>query len=185
MKPFLPAKAGTLLLFAFLLFFQKNYSQMPTLTFGKGLETAHDQGVWSRATVTDSDGNFYVTGLFHGTVDFDTSSSASFPLVYQGGTPNDTDGESDVFIAKYNSNAELIWAKRLIEPTFTGMNEERASSMIIDENNNLFLTGFTNTRGFFVSKWNSDGDEIWTKYFDDTVDNPVTTFAIRKKGIQY
>lgn len=182
MKQFLPAKAGTLLLFALLLFSLESHSQTPTLTFGKGLETSHDQGVWSRATVTDSDGNFYVTGLFHGTVDFDLSPTESSPLVYQGGTLNDTDGESDVYIAKYNSNAELIWAKRLIEPTFTGMNEERASSMIIDENNNLFLTGFTTTRGFFVSKWNNNGDEIWTKYFDDTEDNPVTTFALRKKG---
>lgn len=182
MKQFLPAKAGTLLLFALLLFFQQNYSQTPTLTFGKSLESEHDQGVWSRATVTDADGNFYVTGLFHATVDFDLSPTGSSPLVYQGGTPNDGEGESDVYVAKYNPNAELIWAKRLIEPTFTGMNEERASAMIIDENNNLFLTGFTNTRGFFVSKWDNDGNEIWTKYFDDTADNPVTTFAVRKKG---
>lgn len=182
MKQFSPTKAHRLLLLISFLFFQNNYSQTPTLQFAKSLETTHDQGVWSRATVTDTDGNFYVTGLFHGTVDFDPSTANSFPLVYQGGTLNDTDGESDVYLSKYNPNGELIWAKRLNEPTFTGMNEERASSMIMDGNNNLFLSGFTNTRGFFVSKWNSDGDEIWTKYFDDTVANAVTAFAIRKKG---
>ncbi|MEO5776801.1 MAG: T9SS type A sorting domain-containing protein [Flavobacterium sp.] len=182
MKHFLLRGSSLLLLLTISLLSQKNYSQTPTLQFVKILESEHDQGVWSRATVTDADGNFYVTGLFHGTVDFDTSSVTSFPLVYQGGIPNDGDGESDVYIAKYNSNGELIWAKDLLEPTFTGMNEERASAMILDNNNNLFLTGFTNTRGQFVSKWDSNGNEIWTKYFDDTTDNAVTTFAVRKKG---
>lgn len=182
MKQFLPVRASLLMLLTFLLLSQKNYSQTPTLQFAKVLESEHDQGVWSRATVTDANGNFYMTGLFHGTVDFDTNSATSFPLVYQGGVPNDGDGESDVYLAKYNSDGELLWAKSLLEPTFTGMNEERASAMILDDNNNLFLTGFTNTRGFFVSKWDSNGNEIWTKYFDDTTDNGVTTFAVRKKG---
>ncbi|MGC4039614.1 MAG: T9SS type A sorting domain-containing protein [Flavobacterium sp.] len=180
MKQNSPTKTSALLLLALFLFTPKSLSQTPMLDFAKVLETNHDQGVWSRATVTDTEGNFYMTGLFHGTVDFDPD-AGSFPLVYQGGTLNDTDGESDVFIAKYNPNGELIWAKRLIEPTFTGMNEERGSSIIIDDNNNLFLSGFTNTRGFFVSKWSNDGNEIWTRYFDDAEANGVTTFAIRKK----
>jgi hypothetical protein len=182
MKHILPTKTSWLWLLAVSFLFQKNYSQTPTLQFANVLESAHDQGVWSRATVTDAAGNFYMTGLFHGTVDFDTSASGNFPLVYQGGTENDTDGESDVYIVKYDPDGALLWAKKLLEPTFTGMNEERASSMIIDNNNNLFLTGFTNTRGFFVSKWTSNGDEVWTKYFDDTETNGVTTFALRKNN---
>jgi hypothetical protein len=181
MKHFLPTKAGALLLLALSLFFQKNYAQTPTLQFAKALQSEHDQGVWSRSTVTDAVGNFYMTGLFHGTVDFDPDAGSS-SLTYQGGIPNDGDGESDVFIAKYNPDGELLWAKKLLEPTFIGMNEERGSSLILDQNNNLFLTGFTNTRGFFVSKWSSEGDEIWTKYFDDTEANGLTSFAIRKKG---
>lgn len=181
MKPFLPSKTSLIVALSLSLFTQRNYSQTPTLEFAKTLETQHDQGVWSRSTVTDADGNFYMTGLFHGTVDFDTSSNTS-NLVYQGGTENDTDGESDVYIAKYDSDGTLIWARKLLEPTFSGMNEERGSSMILDSNNNLFLTGFTSTRGFFVSKWSSDGNEVWTKYFDDTQDNALTSFAVRKKG---
>lgn len=180
MKPFLQTKVGILLL-TFSFFYQTTYSQPPTLAFAKVLESEHDQGVWSRSTVTDANGNFYMTGLFHGTVDFDPN-AGSTSLTYQGGIPNDADGESDVYIVKYNSNGELMWVRKLIEPTFIGMNEERGSSIILDQNNNLFLTGFTSTRGFFVSKWSSDGDEIWTKYFDDVEDNLLTSFAIRKKG---
>lgn len=181
MKQILPTKAGALLLLALSLVTQRNFSQTPILQSSGSLETEHEHGVWSRATVTDSNGNFYMTGLYHGTVDFDTT-NGSFPLTYQGGPAGAIDGEADVYVAKYSVSGELIWAKNLEEPTFVNMNEERGGAMIIDENNNLFITGFTSTRGFFVSKWDSDGNEIWTKYFDDNEDNLLTTFAIKKKG---
>lgn len=179
MKHFFSTGITLLLLLTSFFSTEKSYCQTPTLQFAQSLQTMHDHGVWSRATVTDSDGNFYMTGLYHGTVDFDIS-SGTFPLVYQGGTVDVIDGEADVYVAKYNSSGTLIWAKNLIEPTFADMNEERGSSMIIDADNNLYITGFTSTRGFFVSKWNSDGLELWSRYFDDTEDNFVTTFALRK-----
>lgn len=180
MKHFFTTSITLLSLLTALLNPEKSFGQTPTLQFAKSMETQHEHGVWSRSTVTDSNGNIYITGLYHGTVDFDTSTTGSFPLVYQGGTVNVTDGEADVYVAKYNSAGEFLWAKNLIEPTFADMNEERGSAMIVDENNNLYLTGFTSTRGFFVSKWNSDGIEIWTKYFDDVEENFVSTFALKK-----
>lgn len=154
-------------------------AQTPTLDFAHSLETNHTHGIWSRATVTDAQGNFYMTGLYHGTVDFDTT-AGTFLLTYQGGIDNVIDGEADVYVAKYNAAGEFIWAKNLVEPTFANMNEERGGSMIIDENNNLYLSGFTSTRGFFVSKWDDNGNELWTRYFDDEEANSVTTFALKK-----
>lgn len=179
MKHFFSSRIKVFLSLSVFLLSLKSFCQTPSLLFARTLETMHDHGVWSRATVTDGSGNFYMTGLYHGTVDFGTSAN-SFPLVYQGGTVNVVGGEADVYVAKYNPQGELIWAKNLIEPTFANMNEERGSSMIIDEDNNLYLTGFTSTRGFFVSKWTSDGIELWTKYFDDGENNFVSTFALRK-----
>ncbi len=179
MKQFSQAKLGAILLLTALFSNQKNYSQTPTLQFAHSLETMHEHGIWSRATVTDSSGNFYMTGLYHGTVDFDTSAIGSFPLTYQGGPAGAIDGEADVYVVKYTAAGELVWAKNLIEPTFVNTNEERASSMIID-GNSIYLTGFTSTRGFFVSKWNTDGIELWTKYFDDLEENLITTFALKK-----
>lgn len=180
MKKLLPNLHFAFLLIAFLLI-EKNYAQTPTLLFAEKLETNHLHGIWSRATVTDLNGNLYVTGLFHGTVDFDPSSSSETLLTYQGGITNDNSGEADVYIAKYSSSGSLIWVNRLNEPTFVNMNEERANAMIID-GNHLYLTGFTSTRGFFVSKWDINGNEIWTQYFDDTDQNFVSTFAIAKNG---
>ncbi len=154
-------------------------AQTPTLDFAHSLETNHTHGIWSRATITDAQGNFYMTGLYHGTVDFDTT-AGTFLLTYQGGIDNIVDGEADVYVAKYNATGELMWAKNLVEPTFANMNEERGGSMIIDEDNNLYLSGFTSTRGFFVSKWDNDGNELWTRYFDDEEANSVSTFALKK-----
>lgn len=155
------------------------FGQIPTKVYANAVQSNHEQGVWARAMVTDPSGNVYVTGLFHGTCDFDASTSGVTQLVYQGGTVNDVDGESDVYIAKYDLNGALVWAKSLIEPTFGGMNEERASAMTIDDDNNLYLTGFTNTRGFFISKWDDNGNEIWTRYFDDVEANSVISFGIK------
>ncbi|MDI9257183.1 T9SS type A sorting domain-containing protein [Flavobacterium sedimenticola] len=157
----------------------KNYGQTPTLQWAQSLESNHEHGIWSRATVTDSNGNFYVTGLYHGTVDFDAGASGTFPMVFQGGTVGSNGGEADVYVAKYNPQGALIWVHNLIEPTFANLNEERGAAMIID-GNQLYLTGFTSTRGFFVSKWNTDGSEIWTRYFDDVEENFVSTFALKK-----
>jgi Secretion system C-terminal sorting domain len=175
-------KKSTLQLFyllGFLVMKTITFAQTPSLVFAHSLETNHEHGIWSRATVSDSEGNFYITGLYHGTVDFDTSDSGTFLLTYQGGTENVIDGEADVYVVKYNAQGEFIWAKNLLEPTFVNMNEERASSMIID-NTNLYITGFTSTRGFFVSKWDISGTELWTRYFDDLEENSISTFALKK-----
>lgn len=146
--------------------------------YAHAFQSAHDQGVWARAMTTDAQNNVYLTGLFHGTCDFDPSGSVQ-NLTYLGGTPGDVDGESDVFIGKYDANGNLIWAKSLIEPTFDGMNEERPTAITLDNQNNLYLCGFTNTRGFFISKWSVEGNEIWTRYFDDAPDNNALTFGIK------
>lgn len=162
-----------------LLFVQTGNAQTPAKLYANVLRSTHDQGVWARAITHDASGNVYLTGLFHGTCDFDPSESGVSTLVYQGGTLNDVDGESDVYIAKYDANGALVWAKSLIEPTFGGMNEERPTAITLDANNHLYLCGFTNTRGFFISKWDTEGNEIWSRYFDDVEANNVLTFGIK------
>lgn len=153
-------------------------AQISAPVYAHAFQSTHDQGVWARAMTTDAQNNVYLTGFFHGTCDFDPSENEQ-NLTYLGGTPGDVDGESDVFISKYDANGNLIWAKSLIEPTFDGMNEERSTAITLDNQNNLYLCGFTNTRGFFISKWSNDGNEIWTRYFDDAPENNALTFGIK------
>ncbi len=54
-----------------------------------------------RGIVTDSSGNYVVTGEYQGTVDFDPGT---------GSTQRTSLGNNDIFVAKYASDNSLIWA---------------------------------------------------------------------------
>src|SRR5690348_3768788 len=72
--------------------------------------TGNDAGA---AVVTDSAGNAYVTGTFHGqNIDFDPGAG-----VANLGTAAASIG---VFIAKYNSSGGLVWVKGLANNTGFG-----------------------------------------------------------------
>lgn len=109
----------------------------------------------------DTNDNCYVTGFFDGTNDF-------------GGvilTNQSADG-SDVFVAKYNSNAALQWVQRA-GGTFT--NYGRAIN--VDANGNIYVTGgyqgpasfdgvnlpATSGEQFFLAKYDSAGAVQWVR----------------------
>lgn len=77
---------------------------------------------------TDASGNIYATGGFSGTVDFDPGP----------GTSNLTSsGSNDIFVAKYNSTGNLIWAKK-----FGGTSVDYGSSLGVDASGNIYVTGY-------------------------------------------
>src|SRR5438874_13822060 len=53
---------------------------------------------------TDSAGDIIVAGIFSTTADFNPSKAGAFDL--------QSEGQSDGFVAKYNSAGKLIWAGR-------------------------------------------------------------------------
>jgi hypothetical protein len=63
-------------------------------------------GTISNSLSVDGSGNVNLTGTFSGTVDFDPSGSSNFYLVSNNAT-------SDVFIARYNSTGDIIFAKSI------------------------------------------------------------------------
>jgi len=79
----------------------------------------------------DDRGDVYTVGTFTGTVDFDPSNGV-YNLTMAGS------GESnyDIFIQKLNSDGNFIWAKRI-----GGTSIEYSTSIITDNNNNIYLTG--------------------------------------------
>lgn len=122
---------------------------------------------YGKSIAIDSNGDIIVTGTFAGTLDFDPS----------GGTNNltSTNGNTDIFVAKYNSNAELIWVKY-----FGGDNYENTRDIVCDKDNNIILTGefyypmsfssmgggsLTSNGGYdaFICKLNSTGSLVWAK----------------------
>lgn len=119
------------------------------------------------SVAVDASGNIYVTGYFGDTVDFDPGENV-YNLVSQG--------YSDFFVLKLDPEGNFIWA------TSTGGSEyDESNSIAIDEEGNVFTTGFFNdtvdfdpgigtwplvSEGFkdiFIQKLDSDGNFIWAK----------------------
>lgn len=114
----------------------------------------------SRATATDNDGNIYITGYFDKTINFEdiVLTSSSF---------------SNIFLAKYNSSGNVIWAKSFN----SGETIDKGFGVATDTAGNVYLSGsfngpnlvlgsvtLTQNSGFssqFVAKMDSNGNAIW------------------------
>jgi hypothetical protein len=151
---------------------------------------ASDRHDYALGIAVDSAGNSYVTGYFYGTPTFGQ------------GDPNQTvltnTGNSDVFIAKYNHNGELIWAK-----SASGASFEYAYDIAVDSAGNSYVTGYfygtptfgqgdpnqtilgTGNRIIFVAKYNHNGELIWAEGEGDTSYAQPNGIAIDSAGNSY
>ena len=117
--------------------------------------------VWEigNAIVVDASGNAYVTGYFQGTSSFDTIVLTSA-------------GIWDMFVAKYDQDGAIIWAKRAGSP-----NTAVGYGISVDALGNVYVTGyFQSTASFdtivlnsagtwdiFITKYDSSGNAVWAK----------------------
>ena len=148
--------------FLFLLFF----FQLIFLCFSQEWEWTKTAGGPSSDKVTgvamDLTGNVFICGYFDSLIAFDSTR-----LISAGGT--------DVFIAKYDADGILLWAKQV-----GGQNDDFASAISTDITGNCYITGFffiqgtTTTFGnttiseagdadIFVSKFNANGNLLWVR----------------------
>ncbi len=137
----------------------------------------------------DANGNTYITGGFNSAnVDFDPGPGV-FSMTSTGG--------DDVFLAKYDSNDDFVWAISMGEP----YGSDAGISIAFDANNNVYLIGsFKNTMDFdpgpsvyelnsagsddiFVSKFDSNGSFVWAKGIGGTKIDIVTGVAVDSSGI--
>jgi len=125
-----------------------------------GISFDEGQGV-----TADGSGNAYVTGYFIATTDFDPN----------GGDPHTSNGENDVFLSKFDSSGDFIWAL-----TWGGLSSECGYGVAADGSGNVYVTGwFSGTTDFnpqggdphtsngggdaFLSKFDSSGDFEWAR----------------------
>lgn len=119
------------------------------------------------ATVIDSNNNIFLCGTFWGNVDFDYGPSSTIL--------NTTTGNG-VYLAKYTTAGNLIWAKKIVSD---GTNN--CYSLVLDNNENVYTTGsFIGTADFdasinvsnltsvgqddiFLTKYDASGSFIWAK----------------------
>ena len=96
-------------------------------------------GVEGTSIKTDSSGNIYVTGNFSGTADFDPG---------EGVVNLISGGQSDIFYAKYDTNGNYIFAKRI-----GSRGSDLSTSILVDKLGSAYVTGkFSGTVDFDPSE---------------------------------
>jgi hypothetical protein len=144
-----------------------------TSAFAQNYEWAKCMGgtadQYTNDMVIDNQSNVYIVGSFQGTnIDFD-------PGI---GTANlSSAGMIDIFIAKYDSSGNYLWAKRI-----GGTSDDIAPRMKIDHLGNIYIAGWfqsTNvdfdpgsgtailssagSTDIFFAKYDKDGNYVWAK----------------------
>ncbi len=151
-----------LLIFVFLIFCYsvhpiKIYSQVPSFKWAK--RAGGTEGEYGRSIAIDGSGNCFITGRFYGMAKFDMITLSSF-------------GGHDIFIAKYDSSGNVLWAKQAggigYDEGISIVTEERGNSYIIGyyEGNVTFGTNTLNSAGgkdIFIAKYSPSGNVVWVK----------------------
>lgn len=138
------------------------------------------------AIALDANGNVYITGTFVGTVDFDPGA----------GTANlVAPGNRNVFIAKYSSAGNYLWAKDIGGPS-----TDEAGDLALDASGNVYVTGsFQNTADFdpgpgtatltsygsadiFIAKYTTAGNYLWAKQMGGTAQDAGRSIALDDNG---
>jgi hypothetical protein len=112
----------------------------------------------------DSQGNVYVTGGFHTTLNFGS-------VVLSGL------GHGDIYLAKFNPQGTIIWARQA-----GGVSYDNSGGVAADEFGNVYITGYYTGNGMFgtvpvtsdgtadgfIAKYDSSGAIQWVKTMNGT-----------------
>lgn len=132
----------------------------------------------SRSVALDANGNIFIAGAFDGMADFDPDTS-TYNLTSHLFSP-------DIFIAKYSSSGQFLWAHKIGGPN----NNDLCYGIATDPNGNVILKGyFKDTVDFdpgpavynmisgnerhYILKLSSSGNFMWAKkhranYYDQS-----------------
>ncbi len=159
----------------------KAHSQTPSF-YQPVMYGASTGNEYVKDIVGDATGNAYVLGCFSSGPTFTIASG--FTLTNHGG--------SDVFLAKYNPQGGVVWAK-----SAGGTNADTATAMAKDGNGNIIITGYfksasitfgtitlTNadvsgtTNDIFIVKYDALGNVIWAVSYGGSGDDNANDIAI-------
>lgn len=127
------------------------------------------------AIAVDPAGNAFVTGLFQETANF-------------GNTNLSAQGESDLFVAKYDSTGGLVWARRA-----GGNDFDEGHGVALDAAGNAYLTGYFNgtatfgsqsltsfsvSNAVFVAKCDGNGNFLWARKAGGNFDAEGNAIAV-------
>jgi len=130
----------------------------------------------------DSDENIYLSGVFSKKIKLENKTTTE--LISKGGL--------DFFIAKFSKYGSFIWAK-----SFGGKQNDEIANMCIDQDNNIYTTGYynssieifpnntSNNNIAFLLKMNSDGEIIWSKNINCSKNSEGVGVYIKNNAIYW
>ncbi len=130
---------------------------------------------------SDANGNVFITGNFTGTISFDN-------------VPLESAGLGDIFIVKYDSTGNLLWAKRA-----GGGSNIYAHDIAVDPAGNCYIIGeFYDSASFddqsilstialdvFTAKYDPDGNALWAASCGSTSGEVGNGIAVDNLGNVY
>ena len=154
--------------------FVAKYSSAGAYIWSRSFGSSNDD--YAYGVAVDGYGNVILTGTFIGTIDF-------------GGGPMSPAGGGDIFLAKYSSTGQYIWAKHF---GATSIYASIANAVATDANGNIALTGsilgninfgsgylFSNgTYDILLAKFSPDGVNLWSKRFGGDYDDHGNAVAV-------
>ncbi len=152
--------------------FVARYNPDGTLAWAKRAGGTYYYGDWGRGITTLSDDSIVVSGAFCDTAIFGEGEANETVLVSPAGGLH-----HDIFVARYNPDGTLAWAKRAGEASFdsshgiTTLSDDstvmtgsfcQSATFGEGEANETVLESYGN-RDIFVARYNPDGTLIWAK----------------------
>jgi len=142
----------------------------------------HDEG---QDIKIGSDGNIYLCGFFGTSANFNTSGGVD--MIYA------TNSTADIFMSKFTSDGELIWAIAM-----GGPEANWATGIATDADNNVFLTGrytgmidldpspgihtTVGVNDFFLAKYSPTGQLLWGHFIGSTGVDVATGITVDIEG---
>jgi WD40 repeat protein len=159
--------------YAFIRKYDGNGSELWTHQFGSAGSQVGGSGNVVGSASADAAGNIYFAGTTGGTLAGQSSS-----------------GEDDAFVRKYDSAGNVVWTRQ-----FGTSDDDRSSFAWADTNGNVYVAG--NTQGAlptftsagqsdaFVRKYDSNGNEAWTRQFGTSQPDIATAVQGDASGVVY
>lgn len=152
-------------------------NQNGNVTWAKRVGSSQEDEVAN--IILDNLGNLIVIGTFWQQIDFENTS------LNAKGNPK------TIFVAKYNSEGQLNWAKSI-----TGSNLKGITDVASDQDNNLIISGFFSdslqienqtliAKGktdLFIAKLNAAGNLQWVLHQGKTGDTRATALGVTNNG---
>lgn len=167
-------------------FFAK-YSKTGALVWANKIGgSGYDYG---KDIAVDASGNVYVTGSFESTANFGAAAN-SYNLT--------SNGNADIFLAKYNSSGQLIWAHN-----FGGVVLDEGTSLSVTPAGEINLTGYFNgavdfdassasvildagsSSDPFFARYDTNGNLVWAKDITGTGETYAQNMYVDNAGSIY